>query len=239
MSSGRPAILAFDTSSAGCSAALIAGSVLLGEDMRSGSGNYSALLLRLIDRLLGDAGLTASDLDCIAVATGPGSFTGLRVGISTAQGLGLALGKPIVGISTLELLAAQNMPFDGSVCALLDARRSQVYACLFRQGPDDEAVAECNERVVCPREWAVSLRGRVLLCGSGAELYREVFTAACTADYCFAPEENCRPRAAMLARIAAARLAAGRTLAPEQVLACYVRRPEAERAAAMRPLRKD
>ena len=84
-------ILAFDTSTPSCSVALIANGALVGEDTRSGPGNYSALLLRMIERLLQDAALAASELDCIAVAQGPGSFTGLRVGISTAQGLGFAL----------------------------------------------------------------------------------------------------------------------------------------------------
>ncbi len=230
--SDRPlSVLAFDTSSSYCSAALIVDGVLLGEDMRSGPGNYSALLLQMIDRLLRDAGLAAHDLDCIGVAQGPGSFTGLRVGISTAQGLGFSLDKPLVGVSTLEILAAQNMPCAATVCPMQDARRGQVYTGLFNQGPDDEAVVVHAECVICPEQWAASLRGPVLLCGSGALLYQETIKQACTAEYCFAPEMNSRPRAAMLARIALRRCAVGRTRQPAQVLPGYVRRPDAERAA--------
>jgi tRNA threonylcarbamoyladenosine biosynthesis protein TsaB len=223
-------ILAFDTSTPSCSAALLAGETVLGEDTCSGAGNYSALLLQAIDRLLRDAALAIDDIDCIAVAQGPGSFTGLRVGISTAQGLGFALAKPIIGISTLEIVAAQNMPFAGTVCPMLDARRSQVYTCLYEQsGSEVTAVSEPN--VVCPEVWVSSLQGPVLFCGSGAQVYRQAIGQACAAEHSFAPEMNSRPRAAMLARIALRRLMAGQTRQPAQILPCYVRRPDAERAS--------
>lgn len=231
-------VLAFDSSSACCSAALTAGDVLIGEDMRSGSGNYSVLLLTMIDRLLRDASIDARELDCIAVAQGPGSFTGLRVGISTAQGLGFSLDKPLVGVSTLEILAAQNIPCSATVCPMLDARRGQVYTCLFKQGPDGDALAVSEEGVVCPEQWAAGLQEPVLLCGSGAQLYRDAIERVCTAGHHFAPDMNARPRAAMLARIALKRLEAGLTQPPAQVLPGYVRRPDAERAAVQGHLQK-
>ena len=207
--------------------------------MRSGAGNYSILLLTMIDRLLRDAGLEAHDLDCIAVAQGPGSFTGLRVGISTAQGLGFSLSKPLVGVSTLEILAAQNMPSGLVVCPMLDARRGQVYTCLFKQGPNGEAAAVSEEVVMCPEQWAAGLQEPVLLCGSGARLYKDTITRVSKAEHHFAPDMNERPRAAMLGRIALKRCAAGLIHPPEQVLPGYVRRPDAERSAVQRDLRKN
>lgn len=223
-------ILAFDTSTPSCSVALIANGTLVGEDTRSGPGNYSALLLRMIERLMQDAALAISELDCIAVAQGPGSFTGLRVGISTAQGLGFALTKPLIGVSTLEIVATQNMPFAGNVCAMLDARRGQVYTCLFK-GTGNAAAALSEEHVICPEQWASSLQGPVLFCGCGAQVYQETIKRACVAEHYFAPDMNARPRAAMLARIALKRLTAGQGQHPAQVLPGYVRRPDAERAA--------
>jgi tRNA threonylcarbamoyladenosine biosynthesis protein TsaB len=217
-------ILAFDSSSSCCSAALSVGGVLIGEDMRSGSGNYSVLLLTMIDRLLQDAALAARELDCIAVAQGPGSFTGLRVAIS--------------GVSTLEILAAQNMPCSASVCPMLDARRGQVYTCLFKQGPDGDALAVGEACVISAEQWAAGLREPVLLCGSGAQLYQDAIARVCTAEHHFAPDMNARPRAAMLARIALKRLEAGLVSAPAQVLPGYVRRPDAERAAGQQHLQK-
>ncbi len=228
-------LLAFDTSTACCSVALIAHGELVGEDTRSGPGNYSALLLRMVDRLLQDAALTINELDCIAVAQGPGSFTGLRVGISTAQGLGFAIDKPLIGISTLEIIAAQNMPFFGKVCPMLDARRAQVYTGLFDQGITNEAKAIHEECVICPEQWASSLQeGPILFCGNGAHVYHETIKRACAARHYFAPDIHARPSAAMLARIALERLAAGQGKQPAQVLPGYVRRPDAERKAAER-----
>lgn len=225
-------LLAFDTSTACCSVALIADGKLIGEDTRSGPGNYSALLLEMIDRLLQKAALAIHDLDCIAVARGPGSFTGLRVGISTAQGLGFALDKPLIGVSTLEIIATQNMPFNGKICPMLDARRAQVYTGLF-EGTANAATAIHEECVVCPEQWTASLQaGPLLFCGNGAQVYQEAITGACTVEHSFAPDMNAQPQAAMLARIALERLAHGQGKQPAQVLPGYVRRPDAERNAA-------
>ncbi len=166
-------ILAFDTSTTCCSVALIAHGARAVEDTRNGPGNYSALLLQMVDRLLQDASLTIHDINCIAVAQGPGSFTGLRVGISTAQGLGFSLGKPLIGVSTLEIVAAQNMPFPGKICPLLDARRAQVYTSLF-DGTACPATAIHEECVICPKQWATSLQqGPLLFCGNGAQVYQD------------------------------------------------------------------
>lgn len=231
MTEASRTILAVDTSTSSCSAALLAGGTLLGEDTCSGAGNYSAQLLQMVDRLLRDAALVIDDVDCIAIAQGPGSFTGLRVGISTAQGLGFALAKPLVGVSTLEIVASQNMPFAGTVCPMLDARRSQVYTCLY-EGTGNEAKAVSEQRVVCPQQWVSSLQGPVLFCGSGAQAYRQAIGQACAAEHYFAPDMNSRPRASMLAQIALRRLMAGQARQPAQILPCYVRRPDAERASA-------
>ncbi len=222
-------ILAFDTSTTCCSVALIAHGARAVEDTRNGPGNYSALLLQMVDRLLQDASLTIHDINCIAVAQGPGSFTGLRVGISTAQGLGFSLGKPLIGVSTLEIVAAQNMPFPGKICPLLDARRAQVYTSLF-DGTACPATAIHEECVICPKQWATSLQqGPILFCGNGAQVYQETIKQNCGAEHYFAPDTNTNSSAAMLARLALERFAAGEGKQPAQVLPGYVRRPDAER----------
>lgn len=233
MTESSRTILAFDTSTACCSVALLVDGTLLGEDTRSGAGNYSTLLLQMVNRLLQDAALTIHEIDCIAVAQGPGSFTGLRVGISTAQGLGFALTKAVIGVSTLEIIAAQNMPFGGTLCPMLDARRNQIYTCLF-EGTGNEAKAISDKNVVCPEQWVSSLRGPLLFCGNGAQVYRQAIKQACTTEHYFAPDMNSRPQAAMLAHIALNRFVDGKSSQPGHILPCYVRRPDAERAAAGR-----
>ncbi|MBM3518567.1 MAG: tRNA (adenosine(37)-N6)-threonylcarbamoyltransferase complex dimerization subunit type 1 TsaB, partial [Alphaproteobacteria bacterium] len=123
-------ILALDTALAACSAAIwCAGRVAARRRDERGQAHAEALL-PMIAGVLKEAGIGYRDLDALAVTIGPGSFTGLRIGLATARGLSLALGKPIIGVGTLEAVA-EMAPFDGSVLAVLDARRGEVYAQIF------------------------------------------------------------------------------------------------------------
>jgi tRNA threonylcarbamoyladenosine biosynthesis protein TsaB len=117
------------------------------EDVRAelylGPGRHHAeVLLPALDRLFTMAGLTPECVDLLACTVGPGSFTGLRIGVSTIKGLALATGKPVVGVSTLEALAMNAVPYGHLICPMLDARKNQVYAGLYRIGPDDLPVVE-------------------------------------------------------------------------------------------------
>jgi tRNA threonylcarbamoyladenosine biosynthesis protein TsaB len=98
--------------------------------------HHAEVLLPAIDRLLLLTGLTPADVDLLACTVGPGSFTGLRIGVSTVKGLALATGKPVVGVSTLEVLALNAIPSSHLICPMLDARKNQVYTGLYRMGPD-------------------------------------------------------------------------------------------------------
>ena len=104
---------------------------------------HAEVLLPALEKLFLMTGLTAERIDLLVCTTGPGSFTGVRIGVSTIKGLALATGKPIVGVSTLEALAVNVFPSRRLICPLLDARKNQVYAGLYREGPDGypEAVA--------------------------------------------------------------------------------------------------
>jgi tRNA threonylcarbamoyladenosine biosynthesis protein TsaB len=98
-------------------------------------GQHAEVLLPALEKLFRLAGLTPEQIDLLACTTGPGSFTGVRIGVSTIKGLALATGKPIVGVSTLEALAMNAIPSRRLICPLLDARKNQVYAGLYRMGP--------------------------------------------------------------------------------------------------------
>ncbi len=104
---------------------------------------HTEVLMPALEKLFLMTGLTTERIDLLACTTGPGSFTGVRIGVSTIKGLALATGKPIVGVSTLEALAMSAFPSRRLICPLLDARKNQVYAGLYRVGPDGlpEAVA--------------------------------------------------------------------------------------------------
>ncbi|MCR3923329.1 MAG: tRNA (adenosine(37)-N6)-threonylcarbamoyltransferase complex dimerization subunit type 1 TsaB, partial [Firmicutes bacterium] len=127
-------VLGIDTATLVCSAAVVSEEKILAEYTLHVKKTHSERLLPLIDTLLRDAGLTPRDLDAVAISVGPGSFTGLRIGMVTAKALGQALQLPLCGVSTLTALAAQHPYFPGLVCPILDARREQVYQALFRAG---------------------------------------------------------------------------------------------------------
>jgi len=126
--------LGVDTSAISVSAALMDGDVLLGETYTHAKRQHSAVLLPMIDTLLGHCGLAIGDVGRFAVTCGPGSFTGVRIGVAAVKGMAGANNKLCAGVSTLEAMAAQAAFLDGVLCCAMDARRGQVYAALFEAG---------------------------------------------------------------------------------------------------------
>ena len=98
---------------------------------------HSSLLIPMIDRILKKARLKIKDIDCFAVSIGPGSFTGLRIGATVVKGLAYALKKRIIAVPTLDVIAYNALDTKGVICPVLDARKSKVYACLWRQNPSN------------------------------------------------------------------------------------------------------
>lgn len=128
----EPFVLAFDTSAAHCAAAFLSGDRVLAErheDMATGQADR---LMPLLEEMLSDAGIGWRDLSAIAVGTGPGNFTGVRISVAAARGLALGLGIPAVGVTTLEAMAHGT---EGARVVTLDARRDAVYAQVFPEGP--------------------------------------------------------------------------------------------------------
>ena len=127
-------ILAIDTTGKVCSTAVSKDGKLLSEEYRDVGLTHSASLMPMIETVLGSAGVDISDIDRIAVSNGPGSFTGVRIGVCAAKALAHARGIPICGISTLEAMSHNIAHFDGTVVPMIDARRGEVYAAAFRDG---------------------------------------------------------------------------------------------------------
>jgi tRNA threonylcarbamoyladenosine biosynthesis protein TsaB len=124
-------ILSFDTASSNGGVGLYRNSSVLGELRSGGGSNYSVQLFEMTSRLLGEAGLTLSDVELIAVATGPGSFTGIRIGLAAAQGWARALGRPVLGVSVLEAMLSAASPPSSIAVPLLDAHRGEFYLGVF------------------------------------------------------------------------------------------------------------
>jgi tRNA threonylcarbamoyladenosine biosynthesis protein TsaB len=131
--------------------------------------HHAETLLPALDKLFMLTTLTPACIDLLACTVGPGSFTGLRIGVSTIKGLALATGKPVVGVSTLEALAMNAMPSSHLICPMLDARKNQIYTGLYRMGPEGLPEAERSERLTDVAEFLSSLdQEKTVFLGDGA-----------------------------------------------------------------------
>src|SRR6266542_2965347 len=159
-------ILAVETSTLAGSAALLEGGQVIGQSLLDVALTHSERLITMVDRLLKDCGWDVAGLEALAVSIGPGSFTGLRVGIATVKGLALALGLPVAPVPTLDALAS-NLPFaDAPVCPLLDARKGEVYLSLYRWN-EDRMERQLEYLALPPRAAAERLRPPVIVVGDG------------------------------------------------------------------------
>jgi tRNA threonylcarbamoyladenosine biosynthesis protein TsaB len=125
-------ILAVDTSAVAASAAICEGETIIGEFFVNNHLTHSQTLMPMVDSLLKCCNVSTQDIDLFAVSSGPGSFTGLRIGISAIKGMAMATGKPCAGVSTLEAMAQNLLDYEGYICAVMDARCGQVYNAIFK-----------------------------------------------------------------------------------------------------------
>ena len=165
-------ILALDTATTSCSTAIVDNGVVRAELSTVNNQTHSKHLMTMIDTVCAMSGVEIEAIDGFAVTLGPGSFTGLRIGISTIKGLAWSLKKPVVGISSLEVLAWQCTPVSHLICPLLDARKHEVYGCRYRYS-DGELRKEGGELVAAPAELIDDIQEPCLFIGSGAALYQK------------------------------------------------------------------
>ncbi len=201
---------------------------ILGETTLTTPETHSARLMPAIDRLLRETSHTIHQVQGIALGLGPGSFTGLRIAVSTVKGLAYSLGVPVVGVPTLDVLA-NNVPYASTqVCPVLDARKKEVYGALFR-GNGEGQLAKLNEEwVLSPEDLCLRVAEKTLFLGNALDTYGELFREKLGSRALFAPPELCAPRAAVVARLGAPGFKEGRTLDLFSFTPLYVRRSEAE-----------
>lgn len=189
---------------------------------------HSERLMPSIHNLLEEASLKIHDLQGIALSLGPGSFTGLRIGVSTVKGLAYALKIPVVGVSTLEALAC-NVPYHSEViCPLLDARKKEVYAAFFQGDREGTIHRKSEDWVLSPEDLCRRVSGQTLFLGNGAEVYGETLRKILGPRAFFAPPELCLPRAVNVAKLSIPKFKTAQTLDLFSFTPIYIRRSEAE-----------
>lgn len=198
------ALLALETATDTCGVAVLNDGDVVAEAHLHRPHIHSSRLTPLVEDVLSHGDVQTSDLDTVAVSMGPGSYTGLRIGVSTAKGWALASDADLVGVPTLEAYAAQLEPVvhpDDVVCALLDARRDEVYAGAFRW-TEGELVEHAETRALTVDtlpSWIGTIPSRLWLLGHGAEKSRETLSDA-YADCKIVPPSRCPPSAAWVGR---------------------------------------
>ena len=139
--------------------------------------HHTEILLPALDKLFVMTGYVPQQVDLLACTIGPGSFTGLRIGVSTIKGLAIAMAKPVVGVSTLEALAVNAIPCRALICPLIDARNNQVYASLYRMGPDGLPESVTQEKLIDIAGFLHDLdQEEIVFLGDGAIRYEKIIS---------------------------------------------------------------
>ncbi len=220
-------VLGLDTATWTASVGLIDGDTELAERSLTVTGSHARTLLPMIEETLAAARLGLRDLELLAVSIGPGSFTGLRIGLSVAKGLAWASGIPLVGVPTLEALAHVAAPRPGLICPVLDARKREVYGAAFRWvGGALECVAEAD--VLSPEQFAARLTPPCTLVGDGVDTYASVWRACLGEGAELVPFARLSPRGSVVARLGTARFRLCGPASVAQVEPLYMRKSEAE-----------
>ena len=212
-------ILALDSSAAPASAALLEDGKILSEFYINTKQTHSQTLMPMVESVLKLTNKTLDDVTCMAVSAGPGSFTGVRIGVSCVKGLSMTRNIPCAGVSTLRAMAENARQLTGIVCAVMDARCGQVYNALFRAEDRALPIAELLEECKTFTE-------KIYLVGDGAELCYKTF-AAIRAELLL-PQLRFQ-RASGVAMAAQEMVENGQTVTPDALMPIYLRLPQAER----------
>ncbi|MDE2058430.1 MAG: tRNA (adenosine(37)-N6)-threonylcarbamoyltransferase complex dimerization subunit type 1 TsaB [candidate division NC10 bacterium] len=220
-------VMGIETSTVQGGVALVSGQGVFCEYTLNVKATYSERLLPLIDRALQDAGITMGQVEGLAVAVGPGSFTGLRIGLSTAKGLAVAGGQPLVGVSTLEAMA-WTLPFCAHpVCPILDARKGEIYCALFRH-EGDRLIRLADDAAVAPDELLNRIHEPTVFLGDGVASYEGLLQSRLKELALFPPLSGRGGRAAAVAELGRRRLLQGHRDDLAQLAPHYLRPSEAE-----------
>lgn len=231
-------ILAIETSAKSVSAAVVENGVPLASAYQNMGLTHSRTLMPLVDGMLSAAGLRVQDMDLLAAANGPGSFTGLRIGVSALKGLAWALEKPCCGVSTLAAMARNLAHMEGLIICAMDARRNQVYNALFL-AHDGVLTRQCPDRAIGLAELAEEIKNRPkpkFVVGDGAGLcYNHLLEQDVPCR--MAPPQLVMQNAVGVALAAEEMAAAGQVTTARDLVPVYLRLSQAERERLARGLK--
>lgn len=219
-------ILAIDTSSPVASAAVMADGVLAGEYVISNGKTHSQIIIPLISDMLNKVGMTINDIDVFSTSLGPGSFTGLRIGVATAKSFAQAMGKEIIGISALSGLCANvSCCEDVLICPIMDARRGNVYNAIYKNGIEIK-----SDRLINLNDVLDEVSGqKTIFLGDGVIKHKETIERAMGDKAVFAPAHLNIQKASSIAYLANIRAEKGDFDNLYSVEPIYVRASQAER----------
>jgi tRNA threonylcarbamoyladenosine biosynthesis protein TsaB len=220
-------VLGVDTATWRASVGLVIDGTVAAEQSLSTTGNHAASLLPLIDDVLRCAECPVTALDAIAVSNGPGSFTGLRVGLSVAKGVACATGAALVGVPTLEALARTVADRAGVICAVLDARKGELYAACFASGPLG-LTRLTDDALVTPEALLAALPTPCVVLGDATERYGALLEDRLGVGVTVLPFETHAPRGSVVATMGWERVLGGQTADPHKLEPSYIRPSEAE-----------
>ncbi len=224
-------VLGIDSSGMTATVALIEDDKLIAEFTVNNKRTHSETLMPMIDKVLTASETDIRDVELLAIAAGPGSFTGLRIGAATVKGLGMSLDVPVAAIPTCEGLAMNLSGTDRLVCPLMDARRNQVYTGLYRVSGDmPEAVIEQTACDISEIVDKVNEAGeKVIFLGDGAAIFKEYIESNIRVEFSFANANASLQRGASIASLGLLYQKAGKTVSVDEFTPVYLRPSQAER----------
>lgn len=225
-------ILAMDTTAKASSVSLLNDDKILAEFSLNMQFMHSQTIMPMCESMLNCCKMKLDEIDAFAVSTGPGSFTGLRIGLSAIKGMAYALSKPCVGVSTLDALAMNVSCFDGIICAVMDARCKQVYTALYKVNTSGVNPVEklTADRAITLAELLLELQQineKIILVGDGAQMCYDAYKDSL--DISLAQKNVCHQRASSVGLVALQKIVAEGTISVDKLLPEYLRLPQAQR----------
>lgn len=223
-------VLSVDSSYSTATCALIKDDKILAEINLNDKKQHSVILMRLIDSILKEYEIDINDIDAFIISRGPGSFTGLRIGMATLKGLAFASKKPLISVSTLDALAYNSVSFQGIICPIMDALRDNIYTCLYKNENNNltplikEQCLNINELITILKQQTLP----IIFVGDGVAKHKEFLQENIPNSF-FAPNHSNFPKASSVGELGIKKINDGVIENIDSINPIYLRKSQAER----------